>query len=111
MSDPFDGVDPTKLMTMVAIFNRVFNADNNTLKVNSNLSIADGTNLEATVTDEVVALDPVDDTQSTVEPKKYIGLSTNTKPTTNVVIYSTFTEMDTLDRYYWDGTTWNLMNI
>ena len=34
------------------------------------------------------------------------GLSTDTKPTTDVPLYSTFIEMDKRNIYYWTGTEW-----
>jgi hypothetical protein len=39
----------------------------------------------------------------------YRGLSTSTKPTTGVITYSTDTEMDTADIYYYNGTSWVVM--
>ena len=41
--------------------------------------------------------------------REYRGLSTDTKPTSDVPLYSIFSEMDTANDYYWDGSRWVLM--
>lgn len=38
---------------------------------------------------------------------EFSGLSTDTKPTTNVGVNSLFLELDTNDKYYFDGASWN----
>ncbi|MCG8514565.1 MAG: hypothetical protein MI740_10515 [Halanaerobiales bacterium] len=38
--------------------------------------------------------------------REYRGESTDTKPTTNVPLYSTFVEMDKRNIFYWNGTGW-----
>jgi|GEM_PF-5445444 len=42
-------------------------------------------------------------------PQEFIGLSTDTKPTTDVPVGSTFYEADTKNGYIWDGSAWNLL--
>lgn len=39
-------------------------------------------------------------------PQRYLGLSTDVKPTVGVPAGSTFIETDTKDRYLFDGNTW-----
>ncbi|MBB6446446.1 hypothetical protein [Bacillus benzoevorans] len=34
------------------------------------------------------------------------GLSTDTKPTTGLIVGTTFFEIDTTNVYMWDGSTW-----
>lgn len=38
--------------------------------------------------------------------KEFTGLSTDTKPTTEVEVNSLFLELDTGDVYYFNGTDW-----
>lgn len=40
---------------------------------------------------------------------QYIGLSSDTKPTTNVITGARFLEKDTLREFMWDGSQWNLI--
>ena len=40
----------------------------------------------------------------------YKGTSTDTKPTSNVPLYSMFHELDTGDHFYFDGEEWKKMN-
>ena len=42
--------------------------------------------------------------------REYRGLSADTKPTSNIPLYSTFIEMDTQNIYYWNGTNWQVMD-
>ena len=39
--------------------------------------------------------------------KELEGLSTDDKPTEGVGVNSKFTELDTNDKYYFDGTQWS----
>lgn len=39
----------------------------------------------------------------------YEGLSTDQKPTENVVLNSLFLELDTGDLYYFNGSTWAIV--
>jgi 3-keto-disaccharide hydrolase len=39
--------------------------------------------------------------------QRFIGLSTDTKPTTNVPAFSTFLETNTLKTFNWDGQNWH----
>ena len=36
----------------------------------------------------------------------FIGLSSDTKPTTGIPVGSTFTELDTGAKFVWEGDTW-----
>lgn len=38
--------------------------------------------------------------------KEFSGLSTDSKPTTNIGVNSLFYELNTKKVYYFDGTTW-----
>ncbi len=40
--------------------------------------------------------------------RRFIGTSTDTKPTTGVPIGSTFYETDTARNYIYDGTNWEI---
>jgi hypothetical protein len=45
-------------------------------------------------------------TQVSSPPKELFGLSTDTKPTTNVPVGSIFWETDTKKKYLFSGTEW-----
>lgn len=47
-----------------------------------------------------------DNLVSSTGKKEYMGLSSDTKPTTAVATNSLFLELDTGDFYYFNGTTW-----
>ena len=42
---------------------------------------------------------------------RYVGLSSDTKPTTGNWIGDTFRETDTQRRFAWDGTAWNAIDL
>lgn len=42
-------------------------------------------------------------------PKSYYGKSTDIKPTVDIIIGSTYFEIDTVTVYMWDGTSWEVI--
>ena len=42
-------------------------------------------------------------------PEEYIGLSSDTKPTSNITVGSTFFETDTSNVYIFNGTAWSII--
>lgn len=47
-----------------------------------------------------------DNLSSSTGRKEFMGLSTDTKPTTGIETNSLFLELDTGDFYYFNGATW-----
>ena len=87
----FHGVPTSELIATAAIFNRIFDESNNTIKVDS---------------EEQVAIDPSTGEKIDINPTEYVGLSTSNKPTTELNLFDRFIEYDTLNIFVWDGTEW-----
>lgn len=69
---------------------------------NSNLPV--GASTEAKQDEIIVELQkPIKLDGSTME---YYGNSTDEKPTENIIVGSTYFEIDTVEVYMWDGTSW-----
>ena len=45
----------------------------------------------------------------TINPRELYGYAADTKPTTGIMVGSTFYEFDTKNLYIYNGTTWMLM--
>ena len=56
-----------------------------------------------------MALKQWNDKDQFIPKQEYVGLSTDTKPTSGVDKYSLFLELDKGDFYYFDGTDWQIV--
>jgi hypothetical protein len=68
------------------------------------VNILTGTSTESKQDEIIVELQkPIKLDGSTME---YYGNSTDEKPTENIIVGSTYFEIDTVEVYMWDGTNW-----
>ncbi len=49
---------------------------------------------------------PATDEYEVLQVMEYYGKSTDTKPTANIAVGSTYFEIDTVEVFMWDGVNW-----
>ena len=90
MAGELDGVPYDNLISTRAIFNRVFDRNNDTFKTGN----------------KEVGIDPTDGTEVEIEPTNYVGMAFTDAPSTGLNLYDRFTDFTTDTKYVWDGTSW-----